>query len=88
MHDAVRSCLGVSERVWDCLFQVLDRWHPTSRERPVYAVSTIASRRALHARRCISVAARRGKHRAMIAVAHALMHSAFSMLSRQEPYRA
>jgi len=34
------------------------------------------------------LAARRGKHRAIIAVAHAIMRSAFYMLSRQEPYRA
>ena len=33
------------------------------------------------------LAARRGKNRAIIAVAHAIMRSAFYMLSRQEPYR-
>ena len=33
------------------------------------------------------LAARRGKHRAIIAVAHASMRSAFSLLSRQEPSR-
>jgi transposase len=33
------------------------------------------------------LAARRGKNRAMIAVAHAIMCSVFHMLSRQEPYR-
>jgi transposase len=34
------------------------------------------------------LATRRGKHRAMIAVAHAIMRSVFHMLSGQEPYRA
>ena len=33
------------------------------------------------------LAARRGKKRAIIAVAHAIMVSVFHMLSRQEPYR-
>jgi transposase len=33
------------------------------------------------------LAARRGKNRAIVAVAHALMCSVFHMLSRQEPYR-
>lgn len=33
------------------------------------------------------LAARRGKNRAIIAVAHAIMCSVFHMLSRQEPYR-
>jgi transposase len=33
------------------------------------------------------LAARRGKNRAIIAVAHAIMRSVFYMLSRQEPYR-
>jgi transposase len=33
------------------------------------------------------LAARRGKNRAIIAVAHAIMRSVFHMLSRQEPYR-
>ena len=33
------------------------------------------------------LATRRGKNRAIIAVAHAIMRSAFYMLSRQEPYR-
>ena len=34
------------------------------------------------------LAARRGKNRAIVAVAHALMGSVFHMLSRQDPYRA
>ena len=33
------------------------------------------------------LAARRGKNRAIIAVAHSIMCSVFHMLSRQEPYR-
>ena len=33
------------------------------------------------------LAARRGKNRAIVAVAHAIMRSVFYMLSRQEPYR-
>ena len=33
------------------------------------------------------LAARRGKHRAIIAVAHAIRRSVLHMLSRQEPYR-
>src|SRR5215467_7875250 len=33
------------------------------------------------------LAARRGKNRAIVAVAHAIMCSVFHMLSRQEPYR-
>src|SRR5256885_5301845 len=33
------------------------------------------------------LAARRGKNRAIVAVAHAIMCSVFPMLSRQEPYR-
>src|SRR5262249_53011907 len=33
------------------------------------------------------LAARRGKNRAIIAVAHAIMVSVFHMLSRQQPYR-
>jgi hypothetical protein len=33
-QDEVRSCLGVCERGWDGLCQLLSRWHPTSREGP------------------------------------------------------
>ena len=33
------------------------------------------------------LAARRGKQRAIVAVAHAIMRSVFHMLSRNEPYR-
>jgi transposase len=60
--------------------------------RPLRAILTQLAHAAVHTRGTYlsalyqRLAARRGKKRAIIAVAHAIMVSAFHMLSRQEPY--
>jgi transposase len=61
--------------------------------RPLRAILTQLAHAAVHTKGTYlselyqRLAARRGKKRAIIAVAHAIMVSAFHMLSRQEPYR-
>ncbi len=61
--------------------------------RPLRAILTQLAHAAVHTKGTYlsalyqRLAARRGKKRAIIAVAHAIMVSVFHMLSRQEPYR-
>jgi transposase len=61
--------------------------------RPLRAILTQLAYAAVHTKDTYlsalyqRLAARRGKKRAIIAVAHAIMVSVFHMLSRQEPYR-
>jgi transposase len=61
--------------------------------RPLRAILTQLAHAAVHTKDTYlsalyqRLAARRGKKRAIIAVAHAIMVSVFHMLSRQEPYR-
>src|SRR5215510_11888338 len=54
IHDDVLSCLGVSNRVLNCLFQVLYRWNPTIRDGQIaYLESYLVIQRAQMTSGCV-----------------------------------